>query len=716
MYIGRDIENIKEADIKIEGRTFDDPDLRLLWAKNELIFRHLADFWKPLMLLGKTCFDYMHGQIFDASTRAEYGVQDKLCIEPRLMKPRINSLVGEIMNMKRSGKIMTEGGSSVNEVYLANMMLKYFEGKIKEETKHNEMLFSGCVSCMPQILWFDYVKSAWGDQMAGLTAEVIPWDSAVVTKMYREANGDDVHDAIRVVRKSKKDLISENPDREGAIKHHYEYFNNGYLDSDLLEHTDGLTVEDARYLYNDILTGSSYTKIDGRMLVMERLTPIKIKTEVAIAMESEDSDILDYQMRPGTWSDDRWENWKRANSEKYVIAEPEVEVLWLVRWTREGLMLKNEMHWFQEHDDKGKPILPISIFTPQIIDGIPSGPGVDMQHKLLMKAIAETEYLHDIRTGGGDLVAFKSGHVKNFADLPHELSVGNGMVEIDPNLSNGPIEDSVKVLKRTQNKTYGEYSQKIDRDLDATDLINPAVQGASMPEQSGKAKNIDITRAVVGYNILSSNFNNTYWRTKNIECLLIPYVFTEEQVIQVMDDDENTRETITINEEQVGLDGEIKDITNNLTSCKWTWRLVPGDDSPTAKEAELKEMLLFWNTAAPTLIEADPTLGILASVLKSMSNKTANKTGSLIADKAQVQADQMNQQQMAQMMAELEERKAKSAAETLKAQRSGFSFSVTPEDLAYIPGMYKILAEGNYINTAQNNQFQLPQEEAAAVQ
>ena len=149
-------------------------------------------------------------------------------------------------------------------------------------------------------------------------------------------------------------------------------------------------------------------------------------------------------------------------------------------------------------------------------------------------------------------------------------------------------------------------------------------------------------------------------------------------------------------------------MTNNLTDCKWRWRLVPGDDSPTAREAELKEMLLFWNTAAPTLIEADPTLGILASVLKSMSNKTANKTGALIAEKAQVQAEQMNQQQMAQLMAELEEKKAKSDAETLKSMRSGFSFSVTPQDLAYIPGMYEMLTNGNYINTGNDNKFQLP--------
>lgn len=712
MYIGRQIENIREQDIKLGNKTYEDEEMRLLWGKQQLIFKHLADYWKPLIIKGKTCFDYMHGNIFDAQTRSDYEVvQKKICIEPRLMKPRINSLVGEIMGMKRTGKIATEGGMSAAEVSLANLILKYFEQEIEEEDLHNEMLFNGCVSCTPQVLLFDHVKTAYGDQMAGLTAEVLDWDSFVLSKGLRKADGSDATNFIYMARQSKKEMIEQNPEREEAIDKHFALMKDGTLDCETLERTNGLTIEDARFLYYDVLTGQTHTTVDGRMLVMQRFFPAKVKTEVAIAIESEDSETLDYQIQPGTWSDERWEKWKKKNASKYVIANPEINILWMTRWTREGLMLKNEAHWFQEHNNKGQPILPISVFVPQIIDGVTSGPGVDMQHKLLMKAIAETEYLHDIRCGSGDILAYKSDHVQNFADLPQELSRGNGIIILDGDEASGKVKESVDFLKRTPNRTFGEYSEKVTQDLDATDLISRTVQGASLPEQSGKAKNIDITRAVVGYNVVSANFNKTFKRTKNLECMLIPYVFTEEQAIQITDDEENENLTVTVNEEEIDLNGDVVGLTNNLTDCKWKYRLVPGDDSPTAREAELKEMLLFWNTAAPTLIEADPTLGILASVLKSMSNHTANKTGTLIADKAQVQAEQMNQQQMAQLMADLEERKAKSEAETLKAQRSGFSFSVTPEDLAYIPGMYQILTDGNYINTANNNQFQLPQEQ-----
>jgi hypothetical protein len=94
----------------------------------------------------------------------------------------------------------------------------------------------------------------------------------------------------------------------------------------------------------------------------------------------------------------------------------------------------------------------------------------------------------------------------------------------------------------------------------------------------------------------------------------------------------------------------------------------------------------------------------------SMGNKTAKDTGRVIAEKAKVQAEQMSQQQMAETMAKLEETKANAEAVKIKAQRSGFSFSVTPEDLAMIPGIYKILVDGNYINS--NKQFQLPEKYA----
>lgn len=709
----REIDNINEVDVNIEGKGFDDPQLRLLYAKNQMIFTNLTEYWKPLIMKGKTYFNYMHGDIFDSKTREIYEeVQQKICIEPKLMKPKINRIVGEVMKGKRSGKIVTEGGMSAEQVSLANLILKYFENKIKEQENLSEMLFNGCVSCTPQVMLFDLARTAYGDQMAGLTVDVLKWDTFVLNKYLNKTDGSDAHTIIWIARKSKQELIDENPNRKTQIDEHYKFLDRVATDSrELLEQTTGLTVEDARHLYYNILSGASNTGLDGRMLCCERLSPVKVKAEVAIATQVETENTLDYQMRPGTWDDDRWEAWKKDNADKYAYAEIEINALWRSRWTQEGLMLQNELHWFQEHDDKGNPILPAVVFIPQVVDGLPTGPGADMQHKLLIKAISETEYLHDVRCGSGDLFAYKKGGLVNSEDLPTELSIGNGITVVDPKVVTGKIRDSMDFLRRTPNPAYKDYSAKVDRDMDDETLLSKGPMGGHAPEQSNVAKTTEISQALIGYSFLSDNFNKSYFKAKNLECMMIPYVFTEEQVIEITDDEEQEIQTVTVNQKENDFDGNVKGVTNDLSSVKWRWRLVPGDDSPTARQQELNEMLIFWNTAAPTLIQADETLKLLASVLMSMGgNKTAKETGSVIAEKAQVQAEQMNQQQMAQLMAELEERKAKTEAEKIKAMRSGFSFSITPEDLAYIPGMYDLLVSGNYINTTSSNQFQLPEQ------
>jgi hypothetical protein len=68
----------------------------------------------------------------------------------------------------------------------------------------------------------------------------------------------------------------------------------------------------------------------------------------------------------------------------------------------------------------------------------------------------------------------------------------------------------------------------------------------------------------------------------------------------------------------------------------------------------------------------------------------------------------MGQQQMMESMAKLEESKAKADSERLKAARTGFSFSITPEDLVMHPEIFQMLVNRNYINAGNGYQFQLP--------
>ena len=110
MSVDRETEILYEPDVKIKDKSIDDEDVRALYSKCELVFQNLCTFWKPVISEGKTCMNYMRGNIFDQTARDIYeNVQKKIVIEPRILKPRINSLVGQIMQGKRSGRIITEG-------------------------------------------------------------------------------------------------------------------------------------------------------------------------------------------------------------------------------------------------------------------------------------------------------------------------------------------------------------------------------------------------------------------------------------------------------------------------------------------------------------------------------------------------------------------------------------------------------------------------------
>lgn len=700
----RDIDDLPESEISLEGRFSDDPKVRKWWCKNQLLFKALCDFNRPMVVTGKQCMNYAHGEIFDQGTKDIYEkIQNKICIEPRILKIRMNSAVGMLLKARRKGKVVSESKDGAEEIYLANAILKFVEKEIKEQFLLTKMLFNGCVTAYPQIMLFDRCVTSYNDPLGGMDVHVLPWDSVVMNKM-DETDGSDITDLMWIARKSKSELIDENPDREDDIKHHFERMDDNYTGyGENYDSISGLSIDDARNLDYNIVTGLTNYRIDGKLLCINRLCTQKVKAKVA-TLKDDGAETTDYQIIPPQWDKKRVEEWAAEHPE-YKFFDKEVKLLWQCRWTSCGLALVNEPHFFQESDSKGNPIMPIAAFVPQIIDGKPSGPGPDDRSLVLMKAIAETEQLHDVRTGSGDVLAYKAGSVINADDLPTELSVGNGILQIDGEECPGAIEDSVKFLKRTPNTVYGEYSTRIDNMLVQTDSISPSVLGQVTSDRySGASKEADLAAVGIGYSIIAENMNKTVERIKNIECAMIPYCFTEEQVLRVTDDDTGTEVEVTVNETEYDAEGDAHILANDLTSAKWRWRLTDGDDSPTAKQAELNEMIIFWNTTAPVLIEADESLMTLASVLMSMSNKMAKHVGKVIADKAKVNAEQMSQQKMMETIATIEEKKAKGDAAMVKAKRSGFSFSITPDDLARIPGLYKVLVESNYINP-NNNMF-----------
>ena len=695
--------DIVESEVDITGKTYTDEAVRDLWGKCQLTFNSLCDFWMPIVETGRQCMNYALGEIFDPVTRGQYElIQEKICIEPRVLKQRMNVAVGQLLQARRNGKVVSESKGGAEEIYSANAVLKFIEKEIGEKSLITKMLFNGCLTGYPQVAIGEQAETGFGDPLGGMSIFVPPWDSVVMNKLEDDLK---ITDLMYICRKTRQELIDENPDREDEITEHFkELKDRSYGMAGCLREYR-LSFDESRLLNQAVFNGEQGFAADGRIVCVERMCFQKVDTEVAIRRDDGGS-VVDTQVLPKTWGKQRIDQWKKEN-QGYQFSRKNTKLLWQSRWTTDGLFLKNEPHFFQESDVRGDPIANAVVFVPQIIDGKPTGPGPDDRLLVLMKAIAETEFLHDIRCGSGDLFLYKEGAVVNSDDLATELSVGNGMVAVDGELP-GAVRDYVDILKRTPNTTYGEYSGRVDAMLDAADMLSPAARGVIVSDRvSAKTRQTDIAMTMVGYSIVAENMNNAIEKLRNLECMLIPYCFTEEQEIQVHDDDRGVELNLTVNKSEFDETGERRVVANDLTSARWRWRLVDGDDSPTAKQAELNEMLVFWNTTAPVLIDADESLMTLASVLMSMSNRTAREIGRVIAEKAQVNAQAMSQQKMMETMADVQMKQAKASAEMTKSKRAGFSFSITPDDLANIPGLYKILVASNYINP-DSNMFQNP--------
>lgn len=702
-------ESIQETDVTLEDEKYDSDRTRKLWAKCQLLFSRLCDMNAPLIETGRQCMNYAHGEVFDPYTRSMYEIiQEKICIEPPVLKQRMLQAVGQLKQSRRKGKVVSEGKGGADEIYSANALLKFIEKEAQENVLLDQMLFNGCLTGYPQVMLVGQAETGYGDPLGGMYLDLLEWDSVVMNKM-RKADGSDLTDLAYITRKTMRELIDDNPDREDWIEQHFNSFSKsyaGYGVGDFLRDAN-LDINEMRKLNEEVLKGARGASGDGRIVCVERLSIQKVNTEVAVKYDFQGESTIDVQILPDDWTKNRRTQWLNEHPD-YRTVKRDVKMLWLNRFTTCGLMLRNEPHFFQEHDNRGNPVFNAVVFVPQIIDGKPTGPGPDDRLLALMKAVAETEFMHDIRCGTGDLFVYKTGSVVNADQLGTELSTGNGIIAIDGD-EPGPVTDKVDILKRTPNTAYGEYSNRVDGMLDSADMLSPAARGQAVPARtSSKSREMDIAMTLVGYSMVSANMNSSIERLKNLECRMIPYCFTDEQEIQVYDDDRGLEMKAVMNQMQFDEEtGEAKVVANDLSSVAWRWRLVEGDDSPTAKQAELNEMLIFWNTAAPTLINADESLMTLASVLMSMNNRTATEIGRVIAEKAQVNAEAMSQQQLMETMADAQAKSAKAQADLTKAKRAGFSFSITPDDLANIPNLYKVLVDSNYIN-AKDNQFQNP--------
>jgi hypothetical protein len=692
--------DISEDEVKIEGRPWDSDECQVLWMRHMTQCDQMEEFWSGDKQRGKKCFDYEKGNIY-SSKQYSYleKKEDKYPVQPRLMESRIYALMGEILKGRKSGSITVEGGSldspseSAVKVSIANLLMKDMEKRFYERRITKDLLHDGLVSCYPVWVWIEKGLPSQGEGV--LKATLLPWDSTAVAPFHFRYPEDitcvEYSDAVK-----EAELIDKYPEMKSQILAHRVGANT--KDSSLLTSIGefgSISSSDRNRLYSNAVSGINTIGLpDSYYMVKTRVFALCRKELIAINFENPD----DFHIRPPEWNDRQWELFmeeRRKDGVDYVEDERKVRVLWKTVGTTSGLMLENKKHWYQRN---GR--MPGAPFWPAMIDGDVSGPGEKMLDKILMAACADTEFLDEVRKGSGSVWLMRSGVVRNIEAFQTEVSRNNGTLFISQDFP-GTMEQAISNVQRKPNTSMLEYGMRIRDELDDETRINAAMQGDTKASQAAIAKSMELAQGLMSLAEYVENFNLWWESFQDLKASLISYMYQLPDVIEIMDESTGMPMEVPINQQETDITGEIVGVVNDLSAVEYKFKITPVDDSPSAKEAERQQAMIFLNAVPGPLAQIDPSGELLAHFMSAMPNRILQQVGKRLLAKSQerAQSQQQTAQQMQMMEANERLMKLKNEAEKIKASKA--NVSLTGEQLAMYPELTQLLNEIGYFNGSQ---------------
>jgi hypothetical protein len=705
------IYDLREDEVMIEGKAWDDEIVQRLAHKQIIHFEKCIDYWKYLLDRGRDYFDKYTGKILsDEQIEVYEKVEDKIVIQPPIMKSPIRALLGQTIKGRKSGQITAEGGTldepaaSVDEVATINMCLKDMELKTEEKYRSRDAIHDSYVACYTNVLYFEKKKPTF-DNPLRIKLKHLQWDSCVFEPLtYQETNGSDISGMFYFDFYSQAQLEEEFPEMKKNIRAHWD--KSDTVDAQMmssLQQWDGDDSSEYRDTLRNVIerTRGSMTGPSGLIPVVCHLYPIKKKEDVWVNIFDDD----DYKVRPSDWDDDKWDKWVEQNKEVYQGPyEREATVLWCTVFTTSGLVLSNGKHWFQECGT-----LPASFWTPCMISGMPSGPAADMVEDVLRNCVAQIEWLDDVRKGHGILALFREGAIKNMDEITEEANkaFGVGIVSKD---FNGPLSNAVHEIKRDPTDTWKQYADQTRGDMYENTRLNETMQGGAAPRQAAIAKELEIAQALTVNAIYIDNHNRSWEYHQNLKLALLPYAYDEWQTIDVFDEEEQETKVQDINVPVYDMEGNKIDVLNDVNKRRYRWKLSPNDDSPTSKARHVEEALILINGAAGPLLGKDPSGKLFARFLMAFPNEFLNKAGKAMAEDAQMVMQQQSEAEKQKALSESQIEFAKAQAELIKAQKSGTNISFTGQQLAEYPNLLGVYQQLQAMFGAQaQSAMQMPQ-------
>jgi hypothetical protein len=697
------IYDIDESKVKIDKLKWSDHESVQLASKTLFVIQRMLNFWQPLIERGQMLWDMYEGDILTEEQRAQYDHEDKIIIEPPILKSPIRALLGQLIKSRKSGRVVTEEIDynnpeiDANELETINLCMKHLERHTEEQIKVRDAKHDTLVTAYPTVLIYKKRKPTLENNLK-VELERIPWNSCCVGPINAaDSTMSKITELAYFTLSSKADLIKQYPEREDDILSHWG--NSEKVDDKLLSSALNWASEDtidnipelrSMLKYSNSLVGNNS---GGLIPVYQRFFPVKSKQQVYVMEDFEDEDEL-YFIPPKDWDKKKLAAWEADNkgkfSEKFT---KDVTTLWKTVCTGTGLVLANEPHWYQNN---GK--LPAQIYVPAVMNGRPTGPTVDMADNARRNCISEIEYLDAMRKGEGQTLAIKEGTLSRPESFAEETNKATGCLLISKDFEGSPAE-AVHVIARHASTQWKDYAEFAKNGMYENTRLNETMQGEAAPRQAAIAKEMEVGMAMTVNSIYIDNFNYQDLALQNLKLSLFPHTFDEEMMVvsgETSEDSESQHMAQQLNvptEFDKNGDPVPGTLLNDVITKRYKFVMSLVDDSVTAKARDIQDSQLILNSLAGPTMQADPTGGMFRAYISSVDNPLLKKAAKKMEESAN--ASQQSQAEIEQKRAdkELEIKLMEAKASLIKAKSYGLSYSLASKEVVQNPKLLDALMD-----------------------
>jgi len=606
---------VREQDFTIGQMTPDQE--RALVAKNLLYWDGDQSFWGKRLSDGKSNFDALTGNIFSGGELQEYAAQDKLVLQIPELVPKINALEGMQIAGRREGIIVPISGEDAPDTEIIGHLLKSIQRKNNLDIELTATFTDGIVAGYPSWIFFDKTSDADMNKELEVYHEI--WDAVLPDPKFSRRDYSDAERLTRVRLMSRLQIIQKYPQRKKQIEGDPRM---GQQSSNPFADQTGYSAAERDNLFNQVNSAADLYSRTGLMYVIERQHFVFVNTTVWASPHSSRVEIL-----PPTWGEPEINRWMQFHPE-YKKIEKEMRILWVTTCTATGLLLENSRHWFQENEFAAE------CYIPRMWNNKIYGVVEFLKGSLKGRNVTKIEHLHSLRMSNDDLMIVKEGALVNSADAAVEKGRTGGIL-VRSRFSTP--EDIEFPLNHREQLGWSDMSETFLADIDRLSVDRNFEGGVSSSQESGKAIEKRNVQTQMKYSPYLSSFNLTNLRVTRKQLLMIPYTYTEEEIMHFVDPKTNEHKQVTLNEQTdyswIG-DGVAK-VKNNLCGAKYDYIEAEGDNSATAKEHELA----VFNDIMERLARV-PQVQMWPFLLTSVPNRMAQEFGRKLQEYFDAQAKQ----------------------------------------------------------------------------